>query len=54
VRAPQEGIHVSTTPRDAVIVIEQKAVDRAYDCYEARHAEMSSSSAATASASRAS
>jgi DNA helicase IV len=42
---------VSTTPRDAVIVIEQKAVDRAYDCYEARLAEMSSSSAATASAS---
>jgi DNA helicase IV len=42
---------VSTTPRDAVIAIEQKAVDRAYDCYEARLAEMTSPSAATASAS---
>ncbi|MFF3406749.1 ATP-dependent DNA helicase [Streptomyces sp. NPDC002742] len=42
---------MSTTPRDAVIAIEQKAVDRAYDCYEARLAEMTSPSAATASAS---
>jgi DNA helicase IV len=42
---------VSTTPRDTVIAIEQKAVDRAYDCYEARLAEMTSPSAATASAS---
>ncbi|MFI0963868.1 ATP-binding domain-containing protein [Streptomyces sp. NPDC021080] len=42
---------MSTTPRDAVIAIEQKAVDRAYDCYEARLAEMTSPSAAAASAS---
>ncbi|MFB7248552.1 ATP-binding domain-containing protein [Streptomyces populi] len=42
---------MSTTPRDAVIAIEQKAVDRAYDCYEARLAEMTSPSTATASAS---
>ncbi|MGW3911787.1 ATP-binding domain-containing protein [Streptomyces sp. NPDC005070] len=42
---------MSTTPRDAVIAIEQKAVDRAYDCYEARLAEMTSPSAASASAS---
>lgn len=42
---------MSTTPRDTVIAIEQKAVDRAYDCYEARLAEMTSPSAATASAS---
>jgi Superfamily I DNA and RNA helicases len=41
---------VSTTPRDTVIANEQKAVDRAYDCYEARLAEMTSPSAATASA----
>ncbi|MFL1902102.1 ATP-binding domain-containing protein [Streptomyces tauricus] len=42
---------MSTTPRDAVIATEQKAVDRAYSCYEARLAEMTSPSAATASAS---
>ncbi|MEY2247366.1 AAA family ATPase [Streptomyces sp. BF23-18] len=42
---------MSTTPRDTVIAIEQKAVDRAYDCYEARLAEMTSPSTATASAS---
>ncbi|MET8854813.1 ATP-binding domain-containing protein [Streptomyces sp. NPDC004579] len=42
---------MSTTPRDAVIATEQKAVDRAYDCYEARLAEMTSPSAASASAS---
>ncbi|WP_432185786.1 HelD family protein [Streptomyces sp. Tue6028] len=42
---------MSTTSRNAVIATEQKAVDRAYDCYEARLAEMTSQSAATASAS---
>ncbi|MCX4763841.1 AAA family ATPase [Streptomyces sp. NBC_01275] len=42
---------MSTTSRDTVIATEQKAVDRAYDCYEARLAEMTSQSAATASAS---
>ncbi|MGW1532134.1 AAA family ATPase [Streptomyces aureus] len=36
---------MSTTPRDAVIAVEQKAVDRAYDCYEARLAEMAAPSA---------
>ena len=42
---------MSTAPRDVVIAAEQKAVNRAYDCYEARLAEMTSQSAATASAS---
>ncbi|MGW3413888.1 ATP-binding domain-containing protein [Streptomyces sp. NPDC000888] len=42
---------MSTTSREAVIADEQNAVDRAYDCYEARLKEMSSPSAATASAS---
>ncbi|MGW2766161.1 AAA family ATPase [Streptomyces sp. NPDC001275] len=40
-----------TTTRDQVIADEQKAVDHAYDCYTARLAEMSGTSAATASAS---
>ncbi|MEO3765354.1 ATP-binding domain-containing protein [Streptomyces sp. B8F3] len=44
-------MHVRTTPRDAVIAVEQQAVDRAYDCYEARLAEMTPASAASASAS---
>lgn len=39
------------TPRDAVIAVEQQAVDRAYDCYEARLAEMTPAFAASASAS---
>ncbi|MCG3039773.1 AAA family ATPase, partial [Streptomyces sp. S1A] len=42
---------MSTTTRDAVIAIEQKAVDRAYDCYEKQLAEMTGQSVATASAS---
>ncbi|MFF9123907.1 HelD family protein [Streptomyces sp. NPDC014889] len=42
---------MSTTTREEVIALEQKAVDHAYDCYEARLAEMSGSSAAMASAS---
>ncbi|MGW5851137.1 ATP-binding domain-containing protein [Streptomyces sp. NPDC055254] len=42
---------MSTTSRDAVIATEQKAVDRAYDCYEARLVELTSQTAATASAS---
>lgn len=42
---------MSTTPRDAVVATEQKAVDRAYDCYEARLAEMATQSPASASAS---
>lgn len=40
-----------TTTREQVISDEQKAVDHAYDCYTARLAEMSGTSAATASAS---
>ncbi|MEU1595122.1 ATP-binding domain-containing protein [Streptomyces sp. NPDC005708] len=40
-----------TTTRDQVIADEQRAVDHAYDCYAARLAEMSGTSAATASAS---
>ncbi|MGX4688834.1 ATP-dependent DNA helicase [Streptomyces sp. JNUCC 63] len=42
---------MSTTTGEEVIALEQKAVDHAYDCYEARLAEMSGSSAAMASAS---
>ncbi|MEV6394969.1 AAA family ATPase [Streptomyces sp. NPDC051907] len=42
---------MSTTTRDETIAVEQKAVDHAYDCYTARLAEMSGTSAATASAS---
>ncbi|MFF3020323.1 HelD family protein [Streptomyces sp. NPDC057939] len=41
----------STTTRDEVLAVEQHAVDHAYDCYTARLAEMSGTSAATASAS---
>ncbi|MFE5853935.1 ATP-dependent DNA helicase [Streptomyces sp. NPDC056500] len=41
---------MSTTTRESIIGIEQKAVDHAYDCYAARLAEMSGTSAATASA----
>ncbi|AQS68422.1 ATP-binding domain-containing protein [Streptomyces pactum] len=42
---------MSTTTRDAAIAAEQKAVDRAYACYEARLAELTGPTAATASAS---
>lgn len=42
---------MGTTTRDEVIAFEQKAVDHAYACYTARLAEMSGTSAATASAS---
>ncbi|MGX1270600.1 ATP-binding domain-containing protein [Streptomyces phaeoluteigriseus] len=41
---------MGTTTRDKVLAFEQKAVDHAYDCYAARLAEMSGTSAATASA----
>ncbi|WP_392754716.1 HelD family protein [Streptomyces sp. LN590] len=42
---------MNTITRDQVIADEQKAVDRAYDCYTARLAEMTGTSAATAAAS---
>ncbi|MYS12430.1 AAA family ATPase [Streptomyces sp. SID4982] len=42
---------MSTTMRDEIIAAEQKAVDRAYDCYEKRLAELSGGSVASASAS---
>uniref|UniRef100_UPI001C84F73A HelD family protein n=1 Tax=Streptomyces beigongshangae TaxID=2841597 RepID=UPI001C84F73A len=42
---------MTTTTRDDVIALEQKAVDHAYACYEARLAEMTGTAAATASAS---
>ncbi|MFF7533258.1 HelD family protein [Streptomyces bobili] len=42
---------MGTTTRDKVLAAEQEAVDHAYDCYTARLAEMSGTSAATASAS---
>ncbi|MFJ1610175.1 HelD family protein [Streptomyces sp. NPDC088253] len=42
---------MSTTTRDEIIAEEQKAVDRAYDCYEKRLAELSGGSIASASAS---
>lgn len=42
---------MSTTSREAVVAGEQKAVDRAYDCYEARLAEMAEQSPASAAAS---
>ncbi|MFE1071039.1 ATP-binding domain-containing protein [Streptomyces sp. NPDC058783] len=42
---------MGTTSRDAAIAAEQKAVDRAYACYEARLAELTGPTAATASAS---
>jgi DNA helicase IV len=41
---------MGTTTHDEVLAAEQKAVDHAYDCYTARLAEMSGTSAATASA----
>ncbi|MFD3872575.1 HelD family protein [Streptomyces sp. NPDC058623] len=42
---------MGTTTRDEVLAVEQRAVDHAYDCYAARLAEMSGTSAANASAS---
>ncbi|MFJ8465572.1 HelD family protein [Streptomyces swartbergensis] len=42
---------MGTTTRDEIIAVEQKAVDRAYDCYAARLAEMTGGSVAMASAS---
>ncbi|MGW0854381.1 ATP-dependent DNA helicase [Streptomyces sp. NPDC002690] len=42
---------MSSTTREEVLAGEQKAVDHAYDCYTTRLAEMSGTSAATASAS---
>lgn len=42
---------MSTTTRGENLAAEQRAVDHAYDCYTARLAEMSGTSAATASAS---
>ncbi|WP_329218198.1 AAA family ATPase [Streptomyces sp. NBC_01485] len=42
---------MSTTTRDEILAGEQRAVDRAYDCYTAKLAELSGTSAATASAS---
>ncbi|MGA5225365.1 ATP-binding domain-containing protein [Streptomyces koyangensis] len=42
---------MSTTKRDEVLAGEQRAVDHAYDCYTTKLAELSGTSAATASAS---
>ncbi|MCB5907661.1 HelD family protein [Streptomyces pinistramenti] len=42
---------MSTTTRDEIIAIEQKAVDRAYDCYRARLDELEGNPVALASAS---
>ncbi|MEY6564016.1 ATP-dependent DNA helicase, partial [Streptomyces sp. PGLac3x] len=42
---------MSTTTRDEVLAGEQRAVDHAYDCYTTKLAELSGTSAATASAS---
>ncbi|MGW7252656.1 HelD family protein [Streptomyces sp. NPDC054834] len=42
---------MGTTTRDEIIAIEQKAVDRAYECYAARLAELTGGSVASASAS---
>lgn len=42
---------MGTTTRDEIIAIEQKAVDRAYDCYAVRLAELTGWSVASASAS---
>ncbi|MFD9751589.1 HelD family protein [[Kitasatospora] papulosa] len=42
---------MNTTTRDQIIGEEQKAVDRAYDCYAERLAEMTGTAAATAAAS---
>jgi hypothetical protein len=44
-------MYMGTTTRDEIIAVEQKAVDRAYDCYAARLAEMTAGSVAMASAS---
>ncbi|MPY57232.1 AAA family ATPase [Streptomyces spongiae] len=44
-------MYMGTTTRDEIIAVEQKAVDRAYDCYAARLAEMTGGSVASASAS---
>ncbi|MFF1293205.1 MULTISPECIES: HelD family protein [unclassified Streptomyces] len=42
---------MGTTTRNEIIAVEQKAVDRAYDCYAARLAEITGGSVASASAS---
>ncbi|MCP9986493.1 AAA family ATPase [Streptomyces sudanensis] len=42
---------MGTTTREEIIALEQKAVDRAYDCYAARLAELTGGSVALASAS---
>lgn len=42
---------MGTSTRDEIIAVEQKAVDRAYDCYAERLAEMTGGSVAMASAS---
>ncbi|MFF7369385.1 HelD family protein [Streptomyces tricolor] len=42
---------MDATTREEIIAVEQKAVDRAYDCYAARLAEMTAGSVAMASAS---
>lgn len=42
---------MSTTTRDDILAGEQRAVDHAYDCYTTKLAELSGTSAATASAS---
>ncbi|MFD8262055.1 hypothetical protein ACFV19_24730 [Streptomyces griseoluteus] len=42
---------MSTTMRDEITAEEQKAVDRVYDCYAKRLAELSRSSIAAVSAS---
>ncbi|MFF7243074.1 HelD family protein [Embleya sp. NPDC008237] len=42
---------MSTTTRDEILAGEQRAVDHAYDCYTTKLAELSGTSAATASAS---
>ncbi|MEU0949118.1 hypothetical protein ABZ379_41545 [Streptomyces canus] len=42
---------MGTTTRNEIMAVEQKAVDRAYDCYAARLAEMTGGSVAMASAS---
>ncbi|WP_179200338.1 ATP-binding domain-containing protein [Streptomyces sp. NRRL B-24085] len=42
---------MGTTTREEIIALEQKAVDRAYDCYAARLAELTGGSVARASAS---
>ncbi|MEV5312600.1 ATP-binding domain-containing protein [Streptomyces sp. NPDC052610] len=44
-------MYIDTTTRDEIIAVEQKAVDRAYECYAARLAEMTGASVAMASAS---